>query len=84
MDPHPDFKVRFVLDSFKEAVNTNELLAWPAFDVQAQKPVWLLGRRIGDKVLPLAQLLPDSTAAIRRYAPAIAPDEYDFSLTETS
>jgi hypothetical protein len=56
---------------------------WQAFDTHEKKQVWIIGRKAGDKVMPVAVLLESSVEAVKRYAPASGPGEYDFSQIET-
>lgn len=71
-------KTRFTLDNIRDSVREGSLLAWPAFDMVEKREVWLIGRKVNEKVFPLAVLVA-SLEASHRYAPAKAPGEYDFS-----
>lgn len=73
-----NFITRFLIDNIRDGVKDESLLTWPAWDSQKEKEVWLVGRKVGEKVLPLAVLLSDLPAAVKRYAPK-TEDGYDFS-----
>ena len=74
------FQARFMFDNVTDGIKDQSLLMWQALDTDTGKVVWIIGRRVKDKVLPLALLLENSGETVKRYAPATGPGEYDFSL----
>jgi hypothetical protein len=85
--PLNDAQVRFALDNLLEGLKTDSLLVWQAFDTLEHRVVWIVGRKIKVtevtvSVLPMAILEPDSSALVKRYAPALTPDKFDYSKVE--
>jgi hypothetical protein len=82
--PLNDHHARFALDNLLDGVKTDSLLVWQAFDTLDHRIVWIVGRKVKTtnetvSVLPLAILEPDSGAMVKRYAPALAPGQFDYS-----
>lgn len=75
---------RFAFDNIIDGVRDSTLLMWQAWDSQENREVWIIGRKVKeDKVMPVAVLLDNSVAAVKRYAPARGPGkDYDFSQVE--
>jgi hypothetical protein len=73
-----DPTIRFILDNLRDSVSEGSLMAWPAFDAVDKQEVWMVGRKVENKVLPLAVLVLSTEARVR-YAPAKNDGEYDFS-----
>jgi hypothetical protein len=79
--PLQDPQMRFMFDNLIDAVKDQTLLLWEALDTQTQDRVWILGRKISEtQVMPLGQLLPDSTKTVQRYAPALLDGTWDYSM----
>lgn len=83
IDPNKlDFHTRFAFDNIRDGIGDGTLIMWPAYDNVEHREVWIVGRRVKDKVMPIAALL-NSVDAVKRYAPAIhgGPEnrDYDFS-----
>ena len=75
-------QTRFAFDNIIDGVRDSTLLLWEAWDNQESRQVWVIGRKVQDKVLPVGVLLESSVDAVKRYAPAIGPKDYDFSQIE--
>jgi hypothetical protein len=80
-----EFMTKFVYDNVIDGARDNSLIMWPALDVATSQEVFILGRRVKeDKVLPVAILICDSLAAVKRYAPRKGlREDYDFSMIES-
>lgn len=72
-----DHGSRFAWDNIIDGVRDESLILWPALDTVEMREVWIVGRRVKDRCLPVAVLLSSSPLAVKRYAPATGPGEYD-------
>jgi len=74
-----DHGTRFLFDNILDGVRDGTCLMWQAWDAEESRKVWILGRKVPpDKVLPIAVLL-NPANAVKRYAPAKGPDDFDWS-----
>jgi len=74
---------KFAIDNVRDGINDQSLIMWPAWDCKEGKEVWVVGRKVEDKVMPLAVMV-ESMLAVRRYAPRKSEKtEYDFTQVES-
>jgi hypothetical protein len=79
-NPLQDPKIRYLFDHLVDSIKDQSLILWEALDTHTQEKVWMLGRNLGEgKVLPMGQLLPDSTRTVQRFAPSNLDGTWDFS-----
>ena len=87
---HKEFNepgARFALDNILDGARDNTLLVWQAHDTKTDDDVWVLGRKVRAEggrvdVLPVAIVIEDSLACVRRYAPANQGGGWDYSQVQ--